>query len=90
MLVLQDAFEEKFGGRAGIPQPNSTRWNSELRCVANILQKEFEATNSVFSGEGREECCFTTTQWEKLQEFHSLLVLFADATDMLQADKVQR
>ena len=85
---IQDAFEDEFGSNKGIPQPNTTRWNSVLHSVSAVLDRGVSQLNRVMQRQGHSELKFTEHQTKILQELHELLLPSAQATDRLQGDKV--
>lgn len=77
-------------GVRGIPQPNSTRWNSTLTSVKAVVRLNYTVFKDLCTEEKRQDCVFTATQWAVLEELVVLLEPFLDATNQLQADKVNK
>lgn len=88
LLYLQEAFEDSFGSRAGIPQPNKTRWNSTFTHINSVLKCKQQPINDMLASTNHTHLKFTTREWSQLEELKLILDPFLEATTKTQGDKV--
>lgn len=82
---FKEKFEDRFGSTKGIPQVNSTRWNSMLRQVQAVLKLSHTTLNELVEP-NRSNLSITLTQHQQLSELNAILEPFADATNDTQGD----
>ena len=87
ILFYQEAMEEAYG-KCGIPQINTTRWNSTFRQIEAIISKDMRKLNEIAEAQEHSECQFTHREWLQLTELRDILKPFSLATDLTQGDKV--
>ncbi|CAF4794697.1 unnamed protein product [Rotaria sp. Silwood1] len=69
-----------------IPKATKTRWNSQFNTVEKILRIPSSELNEMLILVKRKDLCLLTKDCQMLNEFVSLLILFADATTITQAE----
>lgn len=69
-----------------IPKANKTRWNSQFNTVENVLRIPSSELNEILALVKRKDLCLLSKDYQMLNEFVSLLTLFADATTITQAE----
>ncbi|CAF3794554.1 unnamed protein product [Rotaria sp. Silwood1] len=69
-----------------IPRANKTRWNSQFDTVESILHISPTELNDILISIKRKDLCLLTKDYQILNEFSSLLTLFAEATSITQAE----
>jgi hypothetical protein len=69
-----------------IPKANKTRWNSQFNTVEKILRIPSSELNEILVLVKRKDLCLLSKDYQMLNEFVSLLTLFADATTITQAE----
>jgi len=84
--LFRDQFEKKFGSKKGIPAAVVTRWNSTIRQVKSIIGLDYKDLTEVC--EDHKEALPTDREWSIMKELAEILSPFAQATDLLQGDKV--
>lgn len=75
---------EKLG--KSIPRANKTRWNSQFNTVEKVCRISSTDLNEILISLKRKDLCLLTKDYHMLNEFLSLLILFADATTITQAE----
>ncbi|CAF1314804.1 unnamed protein product, partial [Rotaria sp. Silwood1] len=81
------AFAEKLENTGkSIPKANKTGWNSQFNTVEKILRIPPSELNEMLILVKRKDLCLLTKDYQMLNEFVSLLTLFADATTITQAE----
>lgn len=84
---FKELFEQRFPG-LGIPQVNSTRWNSMFRQIKAVLKLDLTTLNKLCEEAGKNNLTLTITQSSQLRELAMVLEPFAEATDICQGEKV--
>jgi hypothetical protein len=69
-----------------IPRANKTRWNSQFDTVEKLLRISPTELNDILISIKRKDLCLLTKDYQILNEFSSLLTLFAEATSITQAE----
>ncbi len=69
-----------------IPRANKTRWNSQFNMVEKLCRIPSTELNEILIALKRKDLCLLTKDYQMLNEFLSLLTLFADATTITQAE----
>ena len=69
-----------------IPTANKTRWNSQFHTVEKTLRIPSTELNDILVSIKRKDLCLLTKNYQMLNEFLSLLTLFADATTIIQSE----
>ena len=75
---------EKIG--KSIPAANKTRWNSQFDTVEKTLRVSSTELNEMLVTVKRKDLCLLTKDYQMLNEFLSLLALFAEATTIIQSE----
>ena len=70
---------------ARIPVPNETRWNSYVRLHEHIL-KHFDNVNEALNTVNHQNLVLSTSDKENLLKVVDVMLYFAEATNILQAD----
>ena len=70
---------------ARIPVPNESRWNSYVRHHEHIL-KHFDNVNEALNTVNHQNLVLSTSDKENLSNVVDVMLYFAEATDILQAD----
>jgi len=83
---FKDKFEAKFGTKRGIPAAFVTRWNSTFHQIRSLISLDYVALSEVC--EDTKEKQPSEREWNQLTEFVEVMLPFAEATDLLQGDKV--
>lgn len=68
-----------------IPRANKTRWNSQYAMILAIVDIQPSDLNDALIQTQHRELCLKTADYQMLNEFISLLTLFAEATTITQA-----
>jgi hypothetical protein len=68
-----------------IPNANKTRWNSQYELVMTITGIQPSDLNDILIQTQHRELCLKSLDYQMLNEFSSLLTLFAEATTISQA-----
>ncbi|CAF3285043.1 unnamed protein product [Rotaria sp. Silwood2] len=68
-----------------IPNANKTRWNSQYEMVMTIISIQPSDLNEILIQTQHRELCLKSLDYQMLNEFVSLLTLFAEATTITQA-----
>ncbi|CAF3342402.1 unnamed protein product [Rotaria socialis] len=70
-----------------VPNANKTRWNSQYDMVVTVIGIQPSALNDILIQTQHRELCLKSLDYQMLNEFVSLLTLFAEATTTTQAQK---
>jgi hypothetical protein len=68
-----------------IPKANKTRWNSQYETVLTVIGVQPTDLNDILVKTQHRDLCLKPLDYQVLNEFVSLLALFADATTTTQA-----
>jgi len=79
--TVAERFEKM---KVHIPRANKTRWNSQYEMILAIVDIEPSGLNDVLIQTQHRELCLKTADYQTLNEFASLLTLFAEATTTTQ------
>jgi hypothetical protein len=63
-----------------IPKANKTRWNSQYETVVTVIGIQQSDLNDILTQTQHRELCLKSLDYQVLNEFVSLLTLFAEAT----------
>jgi len=63
-----------------IPRANKTRWNSQYGMVVNVVGTQAADLNEILTETQHRDLCLKSSDYQILNEFVSLLALFAEAT----------
>ncbi|CAF1493204.1 unnamed protein product [Rotaria sordida] len=69
-----------------IPKANKTRWNSQFDTVDKVLRITSSESNEMLILIKRKDLCLLVKDYQILNEFLSLLILFAEATALTQSE----
>lgn len=71
-----------------IPMANRSRWNSQFHTVEKVVRIPSLELNDILISLKRKDLCLLSKDYEMLNEFSSLLTLFADATTITQSENI--
>ena len=69
-----------------IPRANKTRWNSQYGMVVNVVGTQAADLNEILTETQHRDLCLKSSDYQILNEFVSLLALFAEATVTTQSE----
>lgn len=69
-----------------IPRANKTRWNSQYVMVMSVAGTQSSHLNDILTETHHRDLCLKSSDYQILNEFISLLALFAEATTTTQAE----
>ncbi|CAF4193426.1 unnamed protein product, partial [Rotaria magnacalcarata] len=69
-----------------IPKANKTRWNSQFSTVEKVLNIPPSELNEILVFVKHKDFCLLAKDYQMLNEFLSLLTLFAEATILTQSE----
>lgn len=81
--IIAERFEKI---QAYIPRANKTRWNSQYVMVTNVVGIQSSDLNDILAETQHKDLCLKSSDYQILNEFISLLALFAEATTTTQAE----
>ncbi len=79
--IIEERFEKI---QVCIPKANKTRWNSQYAMVMRVVGIQTCDLNEILIQAQHRELCLKTLYYQILNEFISLLTLFAEATTAIQ------
>lgn len=85
--LFRCSFETTFSSGKSIPETNATRWNSVLRQHKAVLEFDQQKLATLLRDTNHGNLAFTKKDIEQLEEFVSILMPFAEATDLCQGEK---
>lgn len=85
---LKEAFEKMYGANRCIPSAVATRWNSTLCLVQAVTDLDPQSLDVLLEDERHKNLCLTGRELSQLKELVEMLVLFLQATDLTQAEKL--
>lgn len=85
---LKEAFEAEFGANRSFPAAVSTRWNSILRLVKAVTNRNQLSLNTLLEVQGHKELCLSPREWSQQLDLVDILDPFVQATNLTQGEKV--
>lgn len=85
--VFKDRFEAAFGSGKSIPVSNVTRWNSQFRQIQAVIELDHTALTQMCSVDF-ENVILSSREWAQCRELTQILGPFAEATELMEGDKV--
>jgi len=86
--LFRAAYEDKFGPGKSIPSANDTRWNSMYCQLQAVVDMEQAKLVELLHETSHENLILSTKEYGIIQELVDVLNPFAEATDLMQGDKV--
>jgi hypothetical protein len=84
--LFRGLYEQTLGKI--IPSSNETRWNSTFQQLKAVSDLDQSKVNDLLRGNGHDNLILTVKDLANLREIVMILEPFAEATDMVQSDKI--